>query len=139
ASQIFTVLSKLALAMRLPSGLNTTQVTPSAWPRRERSSVPLEASQTFTVLSELALAIRLPSGLNTTLVTNTPCPLSVRSSVPLSASHTCTSCLLPQARRLPLGLNATPLGLNATRLGAGCSESISVPRSASHTFNFQGW
>lgn len=49
ASQIFTVPSRLAEAMRWPSGLNATRQTVLVWPRRVRASRPVVASQTFTV------------------------------------------------------------------------------------------
>src|SRR5205085_2015329 len=81
ASQTFTSpfqvspsLYSLAVARRLPSGLNTTLQRPPLW---LRSAGPLTASQTFTVPSWLALARRLPSGLNATLRTQPVCPRKV--------------------------------------------------------------
>ena len=48
ASQTFTVVSQLPLTMRLPSGLNATEVTRRCVPLEGQGIVPLSASQTFT-------------------------------------------------------------------------------------------
>ena len=69
ASHTFTVLSPLAEARRLPSGLNATLVTPLVCPLRVSS---LLARRGVPHLHRLVLAggdERLPSGLNATLVT----------------------------------------------------------------------
>ena len=50
ASHTFTVLSSAPLAMRLPSGLKATPVTPPVCPLRERTSAR-PPSHTFTVSS----------------------------------------------------------------------------------------
>src|SRR6266851_2661387 len=69
ASQILTLLSKLAVARSLPSALNATLRTRSVCPLSVKSSLPVTASQTLAVLSQLADARRLPSWLNTTAPT----------------------------------------------------------------------
>jgi hypothetical protein len=46
-SQSFTSV-RLAVAIRLPSGLNATPVTKEVWPRRRRISWPVATSQRFT-------------------------------------------------------------------------------------------
>src|SRR3990172_5812516 len=69
ASHTFTVLSALAEASRLPSGLYATLRTSALCPLKVRSSSPLFASHTLTVSSSLAEASRLPSGLQATLLT----------------------------------------------------------------------
>ena len=65
ASQILTLLSMLAVARSLPSGLNATLTTRSVCPLRVRRSLPVAASQTLAVLSQLADA-RPAVRLNTT-------------------------------------------------------------------------
>ena len=61
----------------MPSGLNATLDTASAWPvRGARSAGRSSASHTRTVLSPLPETRRVPSGLNATLVTVSVCPVS---------------------------------------------------------------
>jgi hypothetical protein len=68
-------LSQLALARRLPSGLNATDKTESAWPRRiSGSACGGSSDHTRTVLSSLALARCAPSGLNATELTEASWP-----------------------------------------------------------------
>ena len=74
ASQIFTELSTLPLAICLPSGDHATANTHSECPLSVRSSFPLAASQIFTELSSLPLAMCLPSGDHTTEFTLPECP-----------------------------------------------------------------
>src|ERR1700726_4495073 len=50
ARQMRAVPSRLAEAMRLPSGKNATRCTAPVWPSYVRSSLPVAASQTRTVL-----------------------------------------------------------------------------------------
>ncbi len=69
ASQIFTVLSALATAIHLPSGLKTELLVVSLCPLRVARTLPVAASQIFTVLSSLVETICLPSGLKTALLT----------------------------------------------------------------------
>jgi hypothetical protein len=68
ASHTRTVLSELALAKWVPSGLNATLVTQSVCPCSVAVHSAEVASHTRTVLSPLALAKRVPSGLKATLV-----------------------------------------------------------------------
>src|SRR5713226_263409 len=66
-AQIRKLLSSLPEARRLPSGLNATDQTPRAWPRRtvgSASGVP--SSHSRMVVSPLPEARHLPSGLNAT-------------------------------------------------------------------------
>src|SRR5262249_48778657 len=74
--QIFTVLSQLPVASRVPSGLNATVNTLSRCPLSasfslygliSRTSVPAFGSQLFTVWSRLPDASSLPSGLHATV------------------------------------------------------------------------
>ena len=65
ACQIFTVPSRLAEAIHLPSGLKATAWTQLVWPRRTWVSVP-GPSQTLTVLSVLPQASRRLSRPNAT-------------------------------------------------------------------------
>ena len=58
AFQIFTVLSQLALAMCLPSGLNATLETAFVCPLRDRTSWPLATVHTFTSWSSPPLTAR---------------------------------------------------------------------------------
>ena len=70
ASQIRAVLSKDAVTMRLPSGLNAALITASSWPLSgSPTGLPLSASQIRAVLSKDAVTMRLPSGLNAALNT----------------------------------------------------------------------
>src|SRR5262249_14106578 len=65
-SQSFTVLSALAEASRLLSGLNATARTELVWPcfpRKSWSSLPVTASQTKILRSSPAEASSLPSRL----------------------------------------------------------------------------
>ncbi len=75
--------------MRVPSGLNATQMTPPLCPLSVWISWPVTESNTLTNLSSLAVAIREPSGLNATSK-NLVGPLIVRVSWPLAASQTRT-------------------------------------------------
>src|ERR1700686_1933379 len=90
-SQILIVLSALAEARRLPSGLKETLLTAHECPLRVLTSWPVSASQTFTVLSALAEARRLPSGLKQT--TEAACPSLVRT--PFSKSPVFTHKIPP--------------------------------------------
>src|SRR5260370_1110047 len=69
ASHTFPVLSALAEARRLPSGLKHTEMTRLVCGLRERVSCPVAASHSFTVLSPLAEARHWPSGLKHTQIT----------------------------------------------------------------------
>ena len=60
--------------MRLPSGLNATEVTSPECPSSVATHSPVAAFHTRTVVSSLPDAMRLPSGLNATEFTW--CPLS---------------------------------------------------------------
>src|SRR5205823_1341290 len=69
-SQIFSSV-RLAVAIRLPSGLNATPVTAEVWPRRRRISLPLARSQSQgSWARSIWMGLprqdtsRLPSGLN---------------------------------------------------------------------------
>src|SRR5262249_8736758 len=109
ASQILTVLSRLAEARRFPLGLNATCQIVSVWPRRVRASWAVFASHSFTVRSSPDEAMRLPSGLNATLRTPVLCPRNVKASFPDSTYQTVTPPSSDAAAmRLPSRLNATP-------------------------------
>ncbi len=71
------VLSQLAVATLLLSGLHATITTGPVCPRRVRITSPLLASQIFAVVSSLAVASLVPSGLQVTLQTLRACPISV--------------------------------------------------------------
>ena len=61
------VSSELAEATRPPPGLNASDTTKVACPRRVRTSAPEAASQSRTVLAEPpSVAMRRPSGLYAT-------------------------------------------------------------------------
>ena len=75
------------MTIRLPSGLNATEVTIFVCPLSVTVSLPVFASHSFTVFSQLPVTIRLPSGLNATELTALLCPLRVRISRPVLASH----------------------------------------------------
>ena len=66
ASHTRAVSSRLAVAMREPSGLHDTEVTGPVWPLSTRASAPLRASQTRAIPSLFAVAMRDPSGLHDT-------------------------------------------------------------------------
>src|SRR5437763_614887 len=74
-----TVLSQLAEARVLPSGLNATLDTKSVWPvrggPRDVAVWGLLMSHSRTVRSKLAEARVLPSGLNATLDTSSVWPV----------------------------------------------------------------
>ena len=84
ASQIFTDMSWLPLAIRRPSGLKLTLGTPSVCPTSVRTSSPVDASQILTVLSPLPLTTHRPSGLKARLVTELVCPTSTWPTSPLT-------------------------------------------------------
>ena len=123
-------MSELAVASRLPSGLQAMLPTGPRWPRKVNSSWPLAASHTLAVLSqfpvvwpvrrkstsdlslgalsELAVASRLPSGLQATLLTGPGWPRKVSSSWLVAVSQTLpVLSSLAVASRLPSGLQAT--------------------------------
>ena len=89
-----TVLSALALARRLPSGLNARPVTSAVWPDSgSGSSSPLLAFQNHTLPSRLPEATVEPSAVNASVSAGPP-PLSkgrsfhaVPTGSPVSASH----------------------------------------------------
>src|SRR5262249_26904951 len=62
SSQTSTVLSSLAEASRLPSGLKASAVTRPRWPSKTRAALPVVTSHTRTVHCPPA-ATSLPSGL----------------------------------------------------------------------------
>ena len=70
-SQTWAVSSRLAVTIRVPSGLNTADTTSSSW-GRVASGVP-STSQTWAASSQLAVTIRVPSGLNTADSTRSAC------------------------------------------------------------------
>src|ERR1039458_2733614 len=129
-SHSFAVLSWLAVARNLPSGLKLKLVSPASWPRNLSNSCPLWASQIAAVLSPSAVATRSPSGLNATAETPWwPLKVSTSSLLDISNSFTVLS-LLAAARREPSGLNATQL----TMPGPLANVSNSCPFAASHSF-----
>src|SRR5262245_19436071 len=82
-SHCFTVLSELAEARVLPSGLHDTLQTASVCPLRVVCSLAVATSQSFTVLSRPAEARVLLSGLHDTDQTVFVCPLRVASALPV--------------------------------------------------------
>ena len=60
------VLSELAVAISVPSGLNATPPTGPWWPLRTRTTAPAATSHSRAVRSKLAVATSVPSGLNAT-------------------------------------------------------------------------
>ncbi len=76
-SKTLHVLSRLALASRLPSGLNATAKIQSAWSSTWKRSLPVSTSKTRMARSAPAVASRLLSGLNAT--ENTTSWVSTRS------------------------------------------------------------
>ena len=66
ASQNLMVLSSLAEAMRVPSGLKLTLVTALVCPLSVLITSPVAALHNLMVLSSLPEAIRVPSGLKLT-------------------------------------------------------------------------
>ena len=108
ACQIFTVPSRLAEAIHLPSGLKATAWTQLVWPRRTWVSVP-GPSQTLTVPSVLPQASRRRSRPNATHWAAAPVG-SCRSwrSFQVAVSQTLTvRSQLAEASSLPSRLNAT--------------------------------
>src|SRR5205807_6988989 len=109
ASQTCTVPSKLAAAMREPSGDHRAakfRYCPSCIYR----TCPVIASQTCTVLSPKSPpeTIDLPSGDQSTLRTKRRCPRKTTLSSPLKASHTHTvPPVSPETTRRPSGDQAT--------------------------------
>ena len=79
------MVSPLAVATFVPSGLNSMPHTQPLW-FMQASSRPLAASHTRAVLSALAVAKHVPSGLNAT--PSTPPPWLTRPiSRPVCAFH----------------------------------------------------
>src|SRR5438477_387863 len=83
-----SLLSKLAVARYVPSGLKATPMTELVWPARVSTSRPDAVSHILTILSKLAVARRVPSGLKATPRTVLVWPNRVRTSRPDAASHT---------------------------------------------------
>src|SRR4051794_16172599 len=79
------VLSPLAEASVLPSGLYAMDDTPSVCPLRVAFCLPVATSHSLIVLSLLAEASVLPSGLKATDDTPSVCPLRVSRRVRSSA------------------------------------------------------
>src|SRR5438046_1096053 len=75
------VLSSLAEASILPSGLKATEPTESLCDLRVACSLPVRRSHSLTVVSQVAEASVLPSGLNATEHTAFVCPFSVHRSL----------------------------------------------------------
>ena len=86
------VLSKDAVTMRDPSGLNAAECTLSSWPLRTTISLPVAASQMRAVLSGDAVTMRDPSGLNAADFTSSSWPLRTTISLPVAASQMRRSC-----------------------------------------------
>src|SRR5262245_14043662 len=107
-SHTHAVLSRDAVTMRLPSGLNAAPSTRSAWPLSVSPvGLPVSASHSRAVLSQDAVRMRLPSGLKLALFTPSVWPLSDPPiGLPVSASHRRAVLSLDAVRmRLPSGLN----------------------------------
>src|SRR5262249_13203546 len=136
ASHTLTVLSQLALARRLPSGLKASLPTLPVWPWRVKWGSPgLVTSQTLTVWSQPPEASRVPSGLNTTLRTWSVCPPRLRSASPVAAFQIFkVVSLLAEARRVPSGLKARLLIASV----CPCRRASSLPVVASHSFSSPG-
>src|SRR5262249_17273322 len=111
------VLSMLAEARALPSGLHDTDTTPCLCPFRVAPSFgrPRAAVATASELTvhslippPVAAATDFPSGLRATDHRVCLCPLRVARSLPVSTSHkVIVRSSLPAARVLPSGLHDT--------------------------------
>src|SRR5262245_16467085 len=134
-SQTFTVLSSLALARCLPSGLNATLLTGPACPFRTRICWSLDTSHNLTVLSVLLEASNVPSGLKDMLLTAPVCPFKLEVGRPVIGSQNLTECPSSLANSLPSGLNATVFAISELPLIIGpslpltTSQSLTVPSS----------
>src|SRR5262249_20796410 len=80
-SHSLIVLSSLAEASILPSGLKATEPTESPCDLRVACSLPVRRSHSLTQLSQLAEASVLPSGLKATEHRASVCPCSVARSL----------------------------------------------------------
>src|SRR5262245_47671326 len=109
--QIFTVPSRLAEAIHLPSGLKARLSTQLLWPRRLWIALVC-SSQILTVASVLPQARSRPSGLNARL--STPPAVGLRSSCCCFQVRVSQSLMVPSmladARSSPSARNARQLG-----------------------------
>src|SRR4051812_12154507 len=86
-SQILIVLSLLAEARVLPSGVKATERTQSWCPSRVAASCRVARSQSLTVLSALAEARIFPSGEKANDQMPPACPLSEARRLPVATSQ----------------------------------------------------
>src|SRR5581483_6103776 len=130
----FTIPSRLAVAIRDPSGLKDAASADLLCPRSTSNSPPSLASHTRTVvsfelpasgLSPPAATTSDPSGLKEAERTASVCPLRVRRSIPVRASHTfAVISLLPVTTRSPSELNDTELTSAACPLRVTRSAAV---------------
>src|SRR3989442_796851 len=85
-SHSLIVLSQLAEARVLPSGLYATKDTGFSCPRRVACSLRVATSQSVIVLPWFPAASVLPSGLKATDLTQSAFPMRVASSLPVATS-----------------------------------------------------
>src|SRR5262249_33412562 len=100
--------------MRLPSGLNSAERTPSEC-FSSVISKPVWASHTRAVLSHEAVTTRLPSRLNCADITRDKCFRGCVSGWPVWESHTCA---VPSWEAVTINF---PSGLNSAQItGPAC-------------------
>src|SRR5688572_12773234 len=86
-SKKLTTVFPRQVAMRLPSGLNDTQVTALPCVRNDQVSLPVLASQNLTVGPSPAVASCLPSGLKATTPKRPVEVCMIDSSLPEAVSQ----------------------------------------------------
>mmetsp|Transcript_13977 Transcript_13977/g.24720 ORF Transcript_13977/g.24720 Transcript_13977/m.24720 type:complete len:253 (-) Transcript_13977:1911-2669(-) len=122
-SQMRTVLSQDALAIRLPSGLYRTAITASECPSRAASRIPLCASNNATRWSPVPSASITPSGLTSTDQT-TPSAFCIVNSC---ADHTSGLAMtrlatcVPSSRRVIAKTEFTGVSYARCTTISGCS------------------
>ena len=136
ASQIFAVLSRLAVASRFPSGLNAMLLTCLVCPAEREQLLAAGGVPNPRRLVVAAVANRFPSGLNATLWPNgmkfipSSCPRIVSSSRPLVAFQIfAVLSQLAVASRFPSRLKATlrpPTCMHADREQIEVAEAFQI-------------
>ena len=130
------VLSRLAVASRLPSGLQARSKIQSAWSSIRATSFPVATSQTRTARSAPAAASRVPSGLKATAKTLSVVSRRSRASLPPPSGSAIQSCTEPNWPGSPLAVAIhLPSGLYAmswTRSAIPRSRRAGEPSSTFH-------
>ena len=131
ASHTFAVWSRLAVASRLPSGLQATLLTRVAWPRKVSTSLPVcGVPHLRRLVITPAVASRLPSGLQATLDTVAVAAQGQHFLARRGVPHLRRLVITAVASRLPSGLQATLV--NIVTVAAQGQQFLAV--GASHTF-----